>query len=237
MLSSYDTTTHLSSSTIPTECVQQQKGPTGSLIQRWRESASSFFSSRVSSCFRVRVAQCSTWYNRWHSRFYLWVMCVWEKEKQCILYKLKIWGNVSRDRGNQYHIRTLSQRHTHMWWSGCLWAVFCCNSFFLILPTPIVISEYYSPLALWLHLVIIRILNTKLTKCLTGVSLLPSYCRQTHEEGGTKADSRTVMGCKGNNLTLHKPDIGVTVLFTSVFRGENSLANSFIAASGEFHVS
>ncbi|PVD31798.1 hypothetical protein C0Q70_07216 [Pomacea canaliculata] len=68
-----------------------------------------------------------------------------------------------------------------------------------------------------------------------GVTLLPSYCRQTQEEGATKADSRTVLGCKGDNLTLHKPDIGVTVLFTSVFRGENSLANSFIAASGEFH--
>lgn len=110
--------------------------------------------------------------------------------------------------------------------------------FSLILPTPIIISEYYSPsLALWLHLVIIRILNTKLSKCLTGVSLLPSYCRETQEEGGTKTDARTVLGCKGDNLTLHKPDIGVTVLFTSVFRGENSLANSFIAASGEFHVS
>ncbi|XP_025089986.1 uncharacterized protein LOC112561619 [Pomacea canaliculata] len=70
---------------------------------------------------------------------------------------------------------------------------------------------------------------------LSGVTLLPSYCRQTQEEGATKADSRTVLGCKGDNLTLHKPDIGVTVLFTSVFRGENSLANSFIAASGEFH--
>lgn len=137
------------------------------------------------------------------------------------------------------HLHTKSKTHTHMWWSICLWAVFCCNCFFLILPTPIIISEYYSPsLALWLHfIIIIRILNTKLSKCLTGVSLLPSYCRQTHEEGGTKADTRTVLGCKGDNLTLHEPDIGVTVLLTSVFRGEKSMANSFIAASGEFHVS
>ncbi|XP_025089988.1 uncharacterized protein LOC112561621 [Pomacea canaliculata] len=42
------------------------------------------------------------------------------------------------------------------------------------------------------------------------------------------------MRCKGSNLTLNEPDLGVTVLHVFVSRGGESLASSSVPATGQF---
>lgn len=66
---------------------------------------------------------------------------------------------------------------------------------------------------------------------------MPSFCRQVAEVGGADADLSVVIRCKGDDLTLYEPDIGVTVPLISVFKDGKLIATSLVAASGQLKAS
>lgn len=70
-----------------------------------------------------------------------------------------------------------------------------------------------------------------------GAHRLPRLSAQVVESRGGEAGPSVVMQCEGSDVMLNKATLGVDIQHVFVSRGNESLASSSVAATGQFQVS